>query len=268
MTTPRLTMINWLILTAGLVFLYAPMTILVIYSFNASRLVTVWAGFSLSWYAALLNDRALIEAVILSLEVATASATLATLIAVPAAFVLDRRRTGVARAAIAGTFAVPLVMPEIILGLSLLLLFVSTDMPRGVGTIILAHASLGSAFATIVIRASLAGLDRRLEEAASDLGCPPVSVFLRVTLPLIAPGMAAAWLLVFTLSLDDLVIASFTGGPGATTLPMRIYSAVRLGVSPQINAVSTLMIVAVSLALLFSARLMGALGNSGASIPR
>lgn len=225
----------------GLAFLYAPILILVLYSFNASRLVTVWGGFSTRWYKALFQDAQLLEAVWVTLRVGVLSATLSTIVGALAAVALVRGRfTG--RTALASGVYATLVMPEVILGLSLLLLFVSLGLPRGFWTVTLSHATLTLAYATVVIQARLAGFDRHLEEAAQDLGCPPWKAFVLVTLPGIAPAVAAAWMLAFTLSLDDLVIASFTSGPGATTLPMRLYSQVRLGVDPKINAVSTLLI--------------------------
>jgi putrescine transport system permease protein len=231
----------------GLAFLYAPIAVLVAYSFNASRLVTVWGGFSTRWYAALLQDRQLLDALWVTARVGVLSATIATVIATLAAVALVRGGRFRGRTGFAGMIYASLVMPEVILGLSLLLLFVALGVPRGFWTVTLAHATLTLAYATVVIQARLAGFDRSLEEAARDLGCPPWKAFVNVTLPIIAPAIAAAWALAFTLSLDDLVIASFTSGPGATTLPMRLYSAVRLGVDPKINAVSTLLIGAVAL---------------------
>lgn len=226
----------------GLAFLYAPIVILVVYSFNASRLVTVWGGFSTRWYVALFQDAQMLDAIWVTLRVGALSATLATVVATFAAFALVRAGRFRGRTALAGGIYATLVMPEVILGLSLLLLFVSVGLPRGFWTVTLSHATLTLAYATVVIQARLATFDRSLEEAAQDLGCPPWKAFALVTLPGIAPAVAAAWMLAFTLSLDDLVIASFASGPGATTLPMRLYSQVRLGVDPKINAVSTLLI--------------------------
>ena len=226
----------------GLAFLYAPIVILVVYSFNASRLVTVWGGFSTRWYVALFQDAQMLDAIWVTLRVGALSATLATIVATFAAFALVRAGRFRGRTALAGGIYATLVMPEVILGLSLLLLFVSVGLPRGFWTVTLSHATLTLAYATVVIQARLASFDRSLEEAAQDLGCPPWKAFALVTLPGIAPAVAAAWMLAFTLSLDDLVIASFASGPGATTLPMRLYSQVRLGVDPKINAVSTLLI--------------------------
>lgn len=226
----------------GLAFLYVPIVVLVAYSFNASRLVTVWGGFSTRWYVALFQDAQMLDAIWVTLRVGALSATLATLVATLTAIALVRAGRFRGRTALAGGVYATLVMPEVILGLSLLLLFVSLGLPRGFWTVTLSHATLTLAYATVVIQARLASFDRSLEEAAQDLGCPPWKAFLLVTLPAIGPAVAAAWMLAFTLSLDDLVIASFTSGPGATTLPMRLYSQVRLGVDPKINAVSTLLI--------------------------
>lgn len=230
----------------GLLFLYAPIAILVLYSFNDGRLVTVWSGFSLRWYRALFHDRQMLEAIWTTLRVGALSATMATGLGALAAVALVRAGRFRGRTGLAGMIYGALVMPEVILGLSLLLLFVAAGVPRGFWTVTLSHATLTLCYATVVVQARLAGFDPRLEEAARDLGRTPWQAFLTVTLPNIAPAVAAAWMLAFTLSLDDLVIASFTSGPGATTLPMRIYSQVRLGVNPEINAVSTLLIGAVA----------------------
>jgi putrescine transport system permease protein len=227
---------------AGLVFLYAPIALLVLYSFNASQLVTVWSGTSLRWYAALAQDDQMLDAISVSLRVGLISASFATILGLLAAVALVRGGAFRGRTAFSGMVYAPLVMPEVILGLSLLLLFVSLKVPRGFWTVTVSHATVTLCYATVVIQARLAGFDRSLEEAAQDLGLSPARAFLAVTLPNIAPAVAAAWMLAFTLSLDDLVIASFTSGPGATTLPMRLYSQVRLGVNPEINAVSTLLI--------------------------
>ncbi|WP_372786885.1 ABC transporter permease [Phenylobacterium sp.] len=233
--------------TLGLAFLYGPIALLVLYSFNASRLVTVWGGFSTRWYAALAQDDQMLDAVWVTLRVGLISASLATVLGVLAAFALVRSGRFRGRALFSGMIYAPLVMPEVILGLSLLLLFVALGLPRGFWTVTVSHATVTLCYATVVVQARLASFDRRLEDAAQDLGCTPFGAFLQVTLPGIAPAVAAAWMLAFTLSLDDLVIASFTSGPGATTLPMRLYSQVRLGVNPEINAVSTLLIAVVTL---------------------
>jgi putrescine transport system permease protein len=240
----------------GLAFLYAPIAILVIYSFNASQLVTVWGGWSLRWYGVLLSDRAMLEAAATSLGIGVLSATCATVLGTLAAFALTRGGRFRGRTAFSAMVYAPLVMPEVITGLSLLLLFVAVDIDRGFGTIAIAHTTLTMSFVTVIVHARLMSFDRSLEEAAMDLGCPPLRTLLTVTLPLIAPALAAGFLLAFSLSLDDLVIASFTTGPGATTLPIRIYSEVRLGVKPEINAICTLMITVVALAVIASSLLM------------
>ena len=236
------TVFNRVSIGLGLGFLYMPIVLLVAYSFNASRLVTVWGGFSLRWYAALARDQQMLDAIWVTLRVGVISATVATLLGTLAAVALVRGGRFRGRLLFSGSIYAPLVMPEVILGLSLLLLFVAAGLPRGFWTVTVSHATIALCYAAVVVQARLADFDRALEEAAQDLGCPPWRAFLTVTLPNIAPAVAAAWMLAFTLSLDDLVIASFTSGPGATTLPMRIYSQVRLGVSPEINAVSTLLI--------------------------
>jgi putrescine transport system permease protein len=240
------------VLALGMVFLYAPIVLLVAYSFNASRLVTVWGGVSLRWYAALARDEAMLAAIWVSLRVGVLSASLATALGLLAAIALARGGRFRGRAGFAGMVYAPLVMPEVILGLSLLLLFVGAGVPRGFWTVTACHATVTLCYAAVVIQARLATFDATLEEAAQDLGCTPVGAFVRVTLPNIAPAVAAAWMLAFTLSLDDLVIASFTAGPGSTTLPMRLYSQVRLGVNPEINAVSTLLIGVVASAVVLA----------------
>ncbi|HEY3950407.1 ABC transporter permease [Phenylobacterium sp.] len=248
---------NRLSVGAGLVFLYAPIVLLVVYSFNASRLVTVWGGWSMRWYAALAQDQAMLDAVSVSLRVGLISASLATAMGLLAAVSLARGGRFRGRALFSSMVYAPLSLPDVILGLSLLLLFVALGLPRGFWTVTLSHATVTVGYATVVIRARLASVDPSLEEAARDLGCPPATAFAKATLPVIAPAVAAAWMLAFTLSLDDLVIASFTSGPGATTLPMRLYSAVRLGVNPEINAVSTLLIGAVALGVSLTSLAIG-----------
>jgi putrescine transport system permease protein len=239
----------------GLAFLYLPIVILVIYSFNASRLVTVWGGWSVRWYVALWNDTAMLEAAWISLRIAALSATVATVLGTLAAVALVRAGRFRGRAVFSAMVYAPLVMPEVITGLSLLLLFVAVDLDRGFWTVTIAHTTLTLCFVTVVVQARLLSFDRSLEEAAMDLGCPPLKTFFVITLPLIFPAIAAGWLLAFTLSLDDLVIASFTTGPGASTLPIRIYSEVRLGVKPQINAICTIMIALVALIVVVAALL-------------
>jgi putrescine transport system permease protein len=245
----RLSLTNLTALGLGLAFLYAPIAILVVYSFNASRLVTVWGGWSTRWYAALLEDRAMIDAALASLGIAFVSATLATVLGTMAALALARLARFRGRLAFSAMIYAPLVMPEVITGLSLLLLFVALDLDRGFVTVIIAHTTLTMCFVAVIVQSRLAGFDRSLEEAAMDLGCPPGRTFLAITLPLITPGVIAGFLLAFSLSLDDLVIASFTTGPGATTLPIRIYSEVRLGVKPEINAICTILIAVVAAAV-------------------
>ncbi|MGW5957553.1 ABC transporter permease subunit [Methylorubrum thiocyanatum] len=249
-------------LSLALAFLYVPIAVLVVYSFNASKLVTVWGGFSTQWYGVLFRDGPLIAAALVSLKVAALSATIAGVLGTCAALALDRHGRFRGRGAYTGLLYAPMVMPEVITGLSLLLLFVGIGLDRGIATLVIAHATFATGFVAVVVGARLKGLDRSLEEAAADLGAAPARVFFGVTLPLIAPSVAAGFLLAFTLSLDDLVIASFVSGPGATTLPMRIYSQVRLGVNPEINAASTLLIAAVGLVVLTASWLTGRKGAS------
>jgi putrescine transport system permease protein len=240
------------VLVLGYLFLYAPIVSLIVYSFNASRLVTVWAGFSTRWYGELLDNAAIRDAASLSLEIAALAASLALILGTAAGFALARRRRFAGRTLFIFMTTAPLVMPEVITGLSLLLLFVALEdwigwpAGRGIETIVLAHATFGMAFVAVIVRARLAAFDRSLEEAALDLGARPWKVLLVITLPLIAPSLVTGWLLAFTLSLDDLVIASFVSGPASTTLPMVIFSSVRLGVSPQINALATIFVLVVS----------------------
>ncbi|QIZ51441.1 putrescine ABC transporter permease PotI [Dickeya zeae] len=242
-----------LILVLGYSFLYAPMLMLVIYSFNSSRLVTVWAGWSTQWYSALFEDSAMISAVALSLTIAAASATMAVILGTLAAVVMVRFGNFRGSNGFAFMLTAPLVMPDVITGLSLLLLFVSLAQAigwpaeRGMLTIWLAHVTFCSAYVTVVISARLRELDHSIEEAAMDLGATPLKVFFIITVPMIAPALVSGWLLAFTLSLDDLVIASFVSGPGATTLPMLVFSSVRMGVNPQINALASLILLVVGI---------------------
>ena len=238
----RLSPFNVVSLTLGFVFLYLPILILVIYSFNESKLVSVWAGFSTKWYGELFRNEAMLEAAWVTLRVAAVSSTLATVLGTMAAIVLLRQGRFFGRTLFSGMIYAPLVMPEVITGLSLLLLFIGIGLDRGVVTIILAHTTFSMCFVSVVVSARLMSFDRSLEEAALDLGASAFEAFRLVTLPIIAPAVISGWLLAFTLSLDDLVIASFTSGPSATTLPMKIWSSVRLGVSPEINALSTILI--------------------------
>jgi putrescine transport system permease protein len=226
----------------GFAFLYAPIIILIIYSFNASKLVTVWGGFSAHWYASLWHNQGLMDAAKTSAMVAVTASTLATGLGVLAGFSLSRVPRFFGRTLFSGMILAPLVMPDVITGLSLLLSFIAISLDRGFLTIVIAHATFSMCYVAVVVQARLAGFDTSVEEAAQDLGARPATVFLRITLPLIAPAVAAGWLLSFTLSLDDLVIASFTSGPGSTTLPMKIFSSVRLGVTPEINAIATILI--------------------------
>ncbi len=243
-----------LVLILGLTFLYLPMIILMIYSFNESRLVTVWAGFSTKWYAELFKDKQLLDAIGMSLKIAFWSSCMAVVLGTMAAFVMTRYGRFRGKTAFSSMITAPLVMPDVITGLSLLLLFVAManaigwPEERGMLTIWIAHVTFCAAYATVVISSRLREVDRSIEEAAMDLGATPFKTFFQITLPGIAPALAAGWLLSFTLSLDDLVIASFVSGPGATTLPMVVFSSVRLGISPKINALATLIILAVSLA--------------------
>ncbi|KPD14298.1 ABC transporter permease [Phaeobacter sp. 11ANDIMAR09] len=246
----RMSWFNTVSLTLGFAFLYVPMLILVIYSFNASKLVTVWAGFSTKWYGELLQNEAFLNAAWVTIKVAVISSTIATVLGTMAAYVLVRGGRFMGRTLFSGMIYAPLVMPEVITGLSLLLLFIGLGLDRGVMTIVLAHTTFSMCYVSVVVSSRLVTFDRSLEEAALDLGCSPSEAFRLVTLPIIAPAVISGWLLAFTLSLDDLVIASFTSGPAATTLPIKIYSAVRLGVSPEINALSTLMIAVVTIGVI------------------
>ncbi len=245
----QLSRFNVTALTAGLAFLYLPIVILIIYSFNASRLVTVWGGWSLHWYAEFFHDQAMIDAAWMSLRVGATSATLATILGTLAAVALSRGAGFRGRTLFSGMLYAPLVMPEVITGLSLLLLFVAIDAERGFWTVVVAHTTLTMCFVSVVVQARLGTIDRSLEESAMDLGCGPFRAFVAVTLPLILPSVLAGWMLAFTLSLDDLVIASFTTGPGSATLPIRIYSEVRLGVKPEINAICTLVVALIALVI-------------------
>lgn len=236
----------------GFVFLYAPILSLIVFSFNESKLVTVWGGFSTKWYGALFRDPQILGAAWVSLQVAVIAATLAVILGTLAAYVLMRFGRFRSRALLTGMATAPLVMPEVITGLSLLLLFVAMEQligwpaGRGMITIIIAHTTFCLAYVAVVVQSRLTGMDQSVEEAAMDLGARPVRVFFDITLPIISPALVAGWLLAFTLSLDDLVVASFVTGPGASTLPMVIFSKVRLGVSPDINALATIIIAVVA----------------------
>jgi putrescine transport system permease protein len=256
-------------LALGLAFLYLPIVILVIYSFNASRLVTVWGGWSTRWYTEFFNDRAMLDAAWMSVRVGVVSATAATILGTLAAVALSRGEYFKGRTLFSGMLYAPLVMPEVITGLSLLLLFVALNAERGFWTVTIAHTTLTMCFVATVVQARLSALDRSLEEAAMDLGCDPVRAFVAVTLPLMLPSIASGWMLAFTLSLDDLVIASFTTGPGSATLPIRIYSEVRLGVKPEINAICTLIIGLIAMVIItasLASKLSSARGESAAPL--
>jgi putrescine transport system permease protein len=239
-------------LVLGFAFLYVPILSMIVYSFNESRLVTVWGGFSVKWYGELFRNRQMLEAAWLSLRIATVTATGAVIIGTLAGLVLARFGRFRARTLFAGMVTAPLVMPEVITGLSLLLLFVAlapwpiVPDTRGFTTITIAHITLTMSYVTVVVQSRLSTMDDSLEEAAMDLGARPTKVFMLITLPIIAPAMISGWLLAFTLSLDDLVIASFTSGPSTNTLPMMIFSTVRRGVTPQINALATIMVAIVT----------------------
>lgn len=250
------------VLCFGYAFLYIPIVMVMVYSFNDSRIVSVWGGFSLRWYASLLENRQLIEAALLSLRIAFTSATVATALGALAGIALARIRRFRGRILFSGMIAAPLVMPEVITGLSLLLLFVSLQDfigwpgERGAMTITISHITFAMAYVAIIVQSRLAAMDESLEEAAMDLGGRPFQVMFDITLPIIAPAMLSGWLLAFTLSLDDLVIASFVSGPGASTLPMWIFSKVRLGVTPDINALATIIITTVSLGVFIAGLVM------------
>ena len=248
-------------LAAGFLFLYLPILALVFYSFSASSVPNVWGGFTLSWYSALLNDQELLSGLGLSLRIATATAFGSVILGLLAAFALVKYPRFKGRTMFAGMVNAPLVMPEVIIGLSLLLMLVSMQRAlgfpeRGAGTIWLGHLLLGMAYATVVLQARLKELNPSLEEAAMDLGARPAQVFMLVTLPSIIPSLLSAWLLTFTLSLDDVVLSAFLSGPGSTTMPLVIFSRARLGLSPSINAVATVIITVVASAVVVASWLM------------
>lgn len=248
----RFSWFNATSLTFGFAFLYLPILILIVYSFNKSKLVTVWAGFSTKWYGELFQNEAFLDAAIVTLKVAVISSTLATILGTMAAYILVRIGRFKGRTLFSGMIYAPMVVPDVIVGLSLLLLFISIGMDRGVTTIVLAHTTFSMCYVSVVVSSRLISFDASLEEAALDLGCTPWDAFRSVTLPIIAPAVISGWLLAFTLSLDDLVIASFVTGPSATTLPMKIFSQVRLGVSPEINALSSILIGIVTIGVVSS----------------
>jgi putrescine transport system permease protein len=241
----------------GYAFLYLPLALVMIYSFNESRLVTVWSGFSTKWWSALLANEAMLSAAWLSIRIAVVSASTAAIIGLAAGYALARAPAFPGRALFGGMVIAPMVMPEVVMGISMLLLFVGVDRmfggpARGFLTIAIAHTTFAIAFVAIVVQARLADFDRSLEEAAMDLGATPWATFRTITLPLIAPAIGAGWLLAFTLSLDDLILTQFVAGAQSQTLPMRVYSSVRLGVDPQINVLATIIVVVAAGALIVS----------------
>lgn len=250
------------ILALGFGFLYIPILLLIIYSFNASELVTVWGGFSTRWYGEMVRDPQILDAAFLSLQIGALNASVAVVLGTMAGLALARLGRFRGRTLFSGMIAAPLVMPEVITGLSLLLLFVALEHAvgwpdgRGMTTITIAHITFSMAYVAVVVQARLADMDLSVEEAAMDLGARPWKVFFVITVPIIAPALMAGWLLAFTLSLDDLVIASFVSGPGASTLPMVIFSKVRLGVSPEVNALATIIVAIVALGVGLAAWIM------------
>jgi len=250
------------VLSFGFAFLYVPILIMMFYSFNSSRLVTVWGGFSTEWYGKLLENDQVIDAALLSLRIAVVSATFATILGTLAGLTLARLGRFKGRTLFSGMISAPLIMPDVITGLSLLLLFVSLESligwptGRGANTVTLAHITFSMAYVAVIIQSRLTSMDNAVEEAAMDLGSTPLRVLWDITLPIIAPAMISGWLLAFTLSLDDLVIASFTNGPGSTTLPMLIFSKVKLGVTPDINALATLIVCVVTIGVIIAGYLM------------
>ena len=250
------------VLSFGYAFLYVPIVVLIVYSFNDSRISSVWNGFSLRWYYALIENQQIIAAALLSLQIALISATIATVFGTLAGLALTHMDKFRGRLLFTGLIAAPLVMPEVITGLSLLLIFVSTEQligwpeSRGTMTIIIAHITFSMAFVAIIVQSRLASMDKSLEEAAMDLGGRPYQVTMDITLPIIAPAMLSGWLLAFTLSLDDLVISSFVSGPGSSTLPMVIFSKVRMGVTPDVNALATIIILIVGIGVVIAGLIM------------
>ena len=252
---PGARVLRWTILALGFAFLYVPILVLIVYSFNESRLASVWSGFSFKWYGELIRDQSMLDAAWVSLRVAFWTASASVVIGTMAALAMSRMRQFPTKTAFGAMITAPLVMPEVITGLSILLMLVSVGgmigiTPKGVVSIWIAHVTFTLSFVTVVVSSRLAELDKSLEEAAMDLGANRIKVFFLITLPIIAPALVSGWLLAFTLSLDDVVIASFVAGPNSTTLPMKVFSSVRLGLSPKINALATLMVVAVSIAAL------------------
>jgi len=237
----------------GFAFLYAPIVLLIVFSFNAGKLVSVWAGFSTRWYGELLTNDQILQAVWVSIKIGVMNATFATVLGTLGAYGLSRFGQFRGRTLFTGMMTAPLVMPDVITGLATLLLFVGIGWARGMSTITIAHITFSMAFVAVIVRARVSSLDQSLEEAAMDLGARPVKTFFLITVPMLAPALVAGWLLAFTLSLDDLVIASFVAGPGASTLPMVVFSKVRLGVSPEINALGTLIVLLVTICIAVAA---------------
>ena len=246
---------NIVSVTLGFAFLYLPIVILIVFSFNASKLVTVWGGFSIKWYISMFANRGLMDAAWVTARVGVISATFATVLGTLAALALTRYTRFRGRVMFSGMVFAPLVMPEVITGLSLLLLFVAMGLDRGFLTVTLAHITFTMCFVAVVVQSRLVSFDRSLEEAAMDLGGRPLAVFFDITVPMLLPALVSGWLLAFTLSLDDLVISSFVSGPGATTLPMLIFAKVRLGVTPDINAIATIIIALVAVGVVTAALL-------------
>ena len=264
----RVSAFNLAAIVVGIAFLYLPIVVLVICSFNASRLVAVWGGWSTRWYAALAQDATLLQAASISFRIALIAAAVATVLGTLAAVALVRFGRFRGRLLFAAMIYAPLVMPEVITGLSMLLLFVAASVDRGFWTVVIAHTTMATCFVAVIVQSRLVDFDVSLEEAAMDLGASPAKTFVLVTLPLIFPAIAASWMLAFALSLDDLVIASFTTGPGATTLPIRIYSEVRLGVSPEMNAVCTIIVAVVGVAVIAASILTKLNAARGAKVRR
>jgi putrescine transport system permease protein len=248
-----------LILFLGYLFLYFPLICIVIYSFNESRFVSVWSGFSLKWYESLFSDPLILRATVNSIKIASFSATIAVIIGTIAAIVIVKFDKFNGKSLFVSVIAAPMIMPEVIMGLSLLMLFISMEKifgwPNGRGTITvtIAHITLTVSYVTMIVQARLQGFDKSLEEAALDLGASPLKVFFVITLPIIFPGIISGWLLAFALSLDDVVIASFVSGPGATTLPMIVFSSLKFGISPKVNALATILMSILSIGVIVAA---------------
>jgi putrescine transport system permease protein len=251
----------WAAMAAGYALLYVPIASMIVYSFSASRMATVWAGFSTRWYVSLFSNEQIMQALARSLTIAAVAASAATVLGTACGLALSRFGRFPGRGLLSLMNSAPMVMPDVMLGLSSLLLFVTLQQAlgwpeRGMSTIAIAHITLTTCYVTVVVRSRMASLDDSLEEAAMDLGARPWRVFWLITLPLIAPALLAGWLLAYTQSLDDLVIASFTTGPGASTLPMLIYSKVKLGVTPEINALATLIVTVVAIGVVVAGVVM------------